>query len=395
MVASQMKNMLIGLFVLIASSIIIGIILFIRPSVGDGKQTIKVRFENINGISVGTPVTYAGKPIGEVFSIFQVSDARQQGSTDQLGIVYPYLLTLKIDSSYVIFTTDEITVQTQGLMGERYVAIIPRPLKTGQVAQVATSKDVLYAASGDLLENIVQDLSGLSAKMQDALDKVNLWIDKYGDSLGSAVQSFDVAVSEVGKMIGDINTLGIMQDVKDTMTSLNQIMQQFDTILTDLREDAFFDHIAEIGASIDRITKAIAAGRGTLGKMITEDGLYLQIDALFTKANTLFNDINHYGLLFQYNKEWKRNRLRLMAEADRIRDPKAFQAFMNRQVDDLNLILERMSTLTETYSSEELAHNSDFKHKFVQLMQQLNSFQERVKLYNEELQERSHVRGAS
>lgn len=395
MVASQMKNMLIGLFVLIASSIIIGIILFIRPSVGDGKQTIKVRFENINGISVGTPVTYAGKPIGEVFSIFQVSDARQQGSTDQLGIVYPYLLTLKIDSSYVIFTTDEITVQTQGLMGERYVAIIPRPLKTGQVAQVATSKDVLYAASGDLLENIVQDLSGLSAKMQDALDKVNLWIDKYGDSLGSAVQSFDVAVSEVGKMIGDINTLGIMQDVKDTMTSLNQIMQQFDTILTDLREDAFFDHIAEIGASIDRITKAIAAGRGTLGKMITEDGLYLQIDALFTKANTLFNDINHYGLLFQYNKEWKRNRLRLMAEADRIRDPKAFQAFMNRQVDDLNLILERMSTLTETYSSEELAHNSDFKHKFVQLMQQLNSFQERVKLYNEELQERSHARGAS
>lgn len=380
--------MLIGLFVLIASSIIIGIILFIRPSVGDGKQTIKVRFENINGISVGTPVTYAGKPIGEVFAIFQVSDARQQGSNG-IGQVYPYLLTLKIDSSYVIFTTDEITVQTQGLMGERYVAIIPRPLKNGEVAQIATSKDLLYASSNDLLESIMTDLSAVSSKLQDTLDKVNKWIDKYGDNLGSAFQSFDKTVAEIGKMISDVNTFGVIQDVKDTMLYLSQAMQQVDAILGDLREDNFFDHVAHIGASIDRITKMVATGRGTLGKIIAEDGLYLQIDALFTKANTILNDMNHYGLLFQYNKEWKRNRLKMMSEAARIQDPVAFQEYMNRQVDEINLILGRMAMLTDQCTAQELAASCDFREKFVQLMQQLNSFQDRVRLYNQELQEMS------
>ena len=113
--ATQLKNMLIGLFVVIGCIMIIGIILFIKPRVGDGNQVIKVRFTNINGIALGTPVTYAGQPIGEVATIHQVSDARQQ-AVNEYGNVYPYILTLKIDSNYTIFSTDEVTVATQGLL---------------------------------------------------------------------------------------------------------------------------------------------------------------------------------------------------------------------------------------------------------------------------------------
>jgi phospholipid/cholesterol/gamma-HCH transport system substrate-binding protein len=159
--ANQLKNMLIGLFVIIASFLIIGIILFIKPSVGDGKQIIKVRFSNINGINIGTPVTYAGKTIGEVGDITQVASAREQ-AVNEFGQVYPYLLTLKVDSSYTVFTTDEITVQTQGLLGEKYVAIIPKPLKPGQVTRIISSKDLIYADANDLLESAMNEISTLS-----------------------------------------------------------------------------------------------------------------------------------------------------------------------------------------------------------------------------------------
>ena len=74
--------------------IILTIILFIKPRVGDGNQVIKVRFTNINGIALGTPVTYAGQPIGEVATIHQVSDARQQ-SVNEYGNVYPYIVSFK------------------------------------------------------------------------------------------------------------------------------------------------------------------------------------------------------------------------------------------------------------------------------------------------------------
>ena len=70
-----MKNMLIGLFVVVACGLVVGIILFLEPTVGDGKEKLIVRFSNINGLSVGTRVMFAGKPVGEVVSIEQIPNA--------------------------------------------------------------------------------------------------------------------------------------------------------------------------------------------------------------------------------------------------------------------------------------------------------------------------------
>ena len=203
-----------GFFVIIASFLIIGIILFIKPSVGDGKQVLKVRFNNINGISIGTPVTYAGKTIGDVADINQVKSAREQ-AVNEFGQVYPYLLTLHIDSHYTVFSTDEITVQTQGLLGEKYVSIIPKPIAAGQAVHIITSKDVVYADANDLLESAMNEIASLSQKFEEALNELINWMQKYGDDLGSAVKSADVAISEIGKTMTDFNKLGIIYDVKN------------------------------------------------------------------------------------------------------------------------------------------------------------------------------------
>ena len=49
----QTKNMLIGVFILTACFLIVSIIMFLKPTVGDGKKTLYVRFSNINKINVG------------------------------------------------------------------------------------------------------------------------------------------------------------------------------------------------------------------------------------------------------------------------------------------------------------------------------------------------------
>ena len=64
---------------------------------GDGKETLVVRFSNINGLSVGTRVMFAGKPVGEVVEIQQIPGARAKPTTDELGQVYFYQLILKIE----------------------------------------------------------------------------------------------------------------------------------------------------------------------------------------------------------------------------------------------------------------------------------------------------------
>ena len=382
--ANQLKNMLIGLFVIIAGFLIIGIILFIKPSVGDGKQVIKVRFSNINGINIGTPVTYAGKTIGEVADITQVTAARQQ-AVNEFGQVYPYLLTLKVDSGYTIFSTDEITVQTQGLLGEKYVSIIPKPLKSGQVTHIITSKDLIYADANDLLESAMNEISALSQKVEEALNVVINWVHKYGDTLGSAIHSFDGTLAEAGKTLKNFNDLGIIYNVKDAIQNFSNTFSQLDQTFLDLKQDAFFKNLSGIASNVNLVTANIKDGKGTLGKIIEDDGLYLQVNALMAKANTLITDINQYGLLFQYNHQWQRTRAKLITETARIKDAKAFQAYMDSQVDQINTTLERMSLLTNRLSTEQLADNPKFRKKFAELMQQLGSIQNNIKLYNQEL----------
>ena len=145
-----MKNMLIGLFVIVACGLVVGIILFLEPSVGDGKQTLVVRFSNINGLSLGTRVMFAGKPVGEVIEIQQIPHARDQ-PTDELGQVYFYQLILKLDSSVRMYNTDEITVQTSGLLGEKSIAIIPRSPPKGVKPTLITSKTPIYAIAFHVL----------------------------------------------------------------------------------------------------------------------------------------------------------------------------------------------------------------------------------------------------
>ncbi len=111
----RVKNILIGLFVTGALAVLIAFVLFLKPTIGDGKKMLSVRFTNIAGISVGTRVTFAGKPVGEVIHIRELSKARDHA--DEQGRIYLYQLTLKIDSSVDVYSSDEISIKTTGLMG--------------------------------------------------------------------------------------------------------------------------------------------------------------------------------------------------------------------------------------------------------------------------------------
>ena len=58
---------------------------------------------------------------------------------------------------------------------------------------------------------------------------------------------------------------------------------------------------------------------------------------------------------------------------------------MDSQVNQINATLERMSLLTNRLSTEQLADSPKFRKKYAELMQQLNTIQDTIKLYNQEL----------
>lgn len=380
--------MLIGLFVVVACFLIVGIVLFIKPGVGNGRQVIKVHFTNINGINVGTRVLLAGRPIGEVYSIEQIPQAREQ-TQNEFGQVYFYLVTLHIDSHVTIFTSDKIAISTSGLLGEKQVDIIPRPFLRSTKNIVVTENSEIYAESGDLLESAFNEISALSNKMEEALDRVINWMDQYGGDLGAAIQSFGRASSEIAKTVKSLNDLNVPQQIHDTIASVQTGFQKVNDMLDVLGEGNFSKNLAITMSNFSDVSSTIADGKGTVGRLIEDDTLYIQVSAAVSKMNRLMDDMNNYGLLFWHNKKWLRSREERLAVYQQLNNPQAFRYYLNQESESINASLSRLNELAkraeETDNASTFTDNPELWKNLKTLKEELEVLQNNVDYYIQEL----------
>ncbi len=68
----KIKAFWLGLFIVVAIALLIWLVMFLKPSVGDGAVQLRVLFTNIDKVTTGSRVTYAGRPVGEVIAIREI-----------------------------------------------------------------------------------------------------------------------------------------------------------------------------------------------------------------------------------------------------------------------------------------------------------------------------------
>ncbi len=398
----QLKNILIGLFVAVAITIGISLALFLDPSVGDGKKKLQVRFINISGIAIGTRVTYGGKVVGEVSSIKEVPDAREL-AVDDSGKVYLYQLTLKIDSSVKVYTTDEIAMRTTGLMGERTIAILPRLSPKG-TEPIPITNQILYANSIDPMEHTINQIGKVATRVQVAVDHFDQWFVANEAQISSAIHSFDKTFSEAGNILASVEQEQIVPAVKRSVDLVNL---NLDSIYHTLEDDQLLKQITNLVAAmnqtmasintdgteslrhINKITADIANGTGTLGKLITSEDFYLRVSSVMGKVETLMTDINHYGILFQYDKSWQRQRTKRITQMKALDTPSDFRNYFEGEVGSIQASLGRLTELLDraqdTPERQKIVQSEAFKRDFASLLRQVQGLTDAIKLYNEEL----------
>lgn len=398
----QMKNILIGLFVTGALTIMIAMVLFLEPRVGDGKKILKVRFANVSGISVGTRVTFAGKPVGEVTHIREVADARQE-TPDDTGRIYIYELTLKVDSSVDVYKNDEIAMKTTGLMGERSIGITPKSPPKGQIPQPIAPNQIIYANSVDALENTFNQVSRVANRLESTIVQFDRWFTDNEQNLSQALSSFGGAMSKVDTVLSSVDEEQIVSSARESLDLLNENMQfvrssldndqllhKFANLATNLDRaaDTFNSEGAQTLRHLNQISRDIASGTGSLGRFITGDDFYLRLSSIMTKGETLMNDINHYGVLFQYNKQWQRGRAKKASLLNSLGNPQEFRNYFEGEIDSMTTSLGRLTELVDRADAQERTHilQSDaYKHNLAALLRQVQGFHDSLKLYNQEL----------
>lgn len=350
----QAKNMLIGIFVVAACAIVIFVLMFLHPSVGDEGRLLRVRFANIDKITVGTRVTFAGKPVGEVISITELPDADTERRSIN-GYVYVYELTLRVDSGVNVFNTDELSSRTSGLLGEKTVAITPGAAKPGEELRIVNT-EIIYASETGTVEDTLKEFKELSDKVELALDNFNnafakLNDEKFWENLGNTAQN-----------------------LSDITSALNNKKQWSDIL-----------------ANTQQITEKINTGKGTLGRIISDDELYLRTTSLFSKGETVMNDINHYGILFHLDKGWQRLRARRMNLLQKLSTPQEFRNFFNDEIDEIQTSISRVAMILEElhclpcWCYLDLLENPEYKKVFAELMRRVSGLEEEIKMYNQQV----------
>lgn len=393
----QTKNMLIGTFVIAACGVIIWLILFLKPTVGDGKETLYVRFSNVNQINVGTRVLFAGKPVGEVVAIQHIYDARQKPIVDELGEIYYYQLVLKVDSSVRVYDTDEITITTSGLLGEKSIAIIPKAPPKGVIPKLVSNQPI-YAESVDPIEHTFKQISELAEDMQVTFQEATAWIQNNGVAMGDAIRSFGSAMDEIDRTICTFNEEQMIDQIKLAVENFSSTFQEVRKAVQELQDEEFFANASVVMRNIksasqnfNLITEDIADGKGTLGRLIKGDELYLQLTSTMSKVDTLMNDINHYGLLFYLNKAWQRQRGQRITAMNALENPQNFKQYFENEVDDIKVSMSRLSMLIDkaelSPEKEAIFDNTQFRKDFAELMRQAEILSDNLRLYNQQLME--------
>lgn len=394
----QFKNLMIGLFVVAAFGIIIFILLFLHPNIGNEGKILRVRFADVDKITTGTRVNFGGKPVGEVLEVREIKTENGK-RIEHGGIIYTYELTLAIDSGVVVYSSDVITSRTSGLLGEKSVAIIPQPLPNQETPTPVTG-EILYADQNGSVEDTLKELRKISNKVDIALNEFidamqKMRAEKMWENLSSSMDSLAEIMLTMNQP-EKINSMfenadAIFQNLEETTAALNEptkISEAIDNVHAATKDaKSMATKLDSMTVQLNGMLVNLGKGQGSLGSLLVKDDLYLRISSLLSKAEVTMNDINHYGLLFHLDKGWQRLRARRLNLMQTLTNAQEFRNYFNDELDKITTALERVSLVIEKSSQgccKTLWQNSAYTKVYAELLRRVAMLEEYLQMYNQQ-----------
>lgn len=256
-----------------------------------------------------------------------------------------------------------------------------------------TDKTPFYADSIDPLENTFNKLSSIGDKLDDTIGMVKTWFEQNGDHLSIAVSSFGSAMTQIDTATKTLNEEQLIPQLKKGASAITASMQKVDDALDSMTRSKVFENFGPImenlktaTTSFDTVCQDLATAQGTIGKLIKGDDFYLRATALLSKADTMMNDINHYGILFHLNKGWQRTRTKQMSAMSALSTPSSFKTYFETEVDQINTAMARISMLVDK-AEPSILDTPQFRENFAELMRKVKEMSDNLHLYNEQLAE--------
>jgi phospholipid/cholesterol/gamma-HCH transport system substrate-binding protein len=279
----------VGLIVTAAALIFLFSLVWVKDySLNHHRYELTVIFPTVGGLAAGDPVHVAGVKKGEVKQVWL-------RATD-------VWVTISLEGEIQLLEGSRISIQSMGLMGEKFVAIEPgrgtkgispdHPIMGHYQAGIPEVMGEVGDVLGLLKElaNSIHKTVGNSeaqASIRESLENIRKFSEALAHLLDQQEGDLAVALSDLRSA-----STGFRELVEGNRSRVDSTIDQFHRASMDL--EMLTKQLSELSATFTKIADKIERGEGTLGAVVQDEALYRDIKKTVQSLDELILDIKEH-----------------------------------------------------------------------------------------------------
>jgi phospholipid/cholesterol/gamma-HCH transport system substrate-binding protein len=251
-------------------------------------KTFYVEYVNVEGLAPSAPVTINGLVVGKVKTI-TISD---KGTL---------LVELQLKTDFPISKTSTATIYEASLIGGKQVAIHPNfndRIEAENGSYLAGDIEASLADSlGDKLSPAMAKVEKLMTSADQLISGFNTVLDKKGqEDLKKTLAELSETMEQFHKVSLNANT--ILDDnkgqLKGVVSNFNKVSGDFSKISDSLNKADLGKTVRNLNATLSRVDglmKGFESGQGTMGKLMKDEALYANLEKTSKELELLLQDV--------------------------------------------------------------------------------------------------------
>ena len=269
-------------------------------------RTFFAIYDDIEGVSVGTPVTVSGFNVGSIQDI-----SFYQNTMD-------ILVKFRVENKVKFSKNSVAQIYETGLIGGKALAILPN---NGPLAQ---SGDTLRSSIAPGLTELVNDkLSPLQEKIESTfvsadslLKNINnvLDVNSQNQIKESFLQLSDLAIN-LKESAENLNSIINSNEIKinDIVSNVDNFSSNFSSLSNSFSDvEVIIGNLTKTSNNLNSIIDEISSGDGSFNQLIYDDSMIKSLNEASNNLNLLMEDLRlnpkryvHFSLFGKKNKEYQ------------------------------------------------------------------------------------------
>jgi len=250
----------------------------------------QVIYDNIDGLTASNPIRINGLSVGQVKKIDILQD---QGNK--------MLVTMDLKKDIIVTQGSQAVLADDGLLGGKLIRLLIKPnaplLESGGQL-VATKESGLSALIREKTLPVLNNVDSLTYQ----LNRVVAQFDQTGVVLNQTLRNANAAVGTLGLTVSEnraalqttlANVNKLSSSLIETEKQLKPILAKADTFADSLQGLQLKQTLRTVNKTVDNLQRMLAdisKGRGSLGKLASDDALYSNVNKTTASLEKLLTD---------------------------------------------------------------------------------------------------------